>query len=326
MPTLETLRRQIDSVEDLRSVVRTMKALALVSIRQYEQARTALNDYNFTVELALQALLNDRHFSDRPFDPIAQAESVEPSLVGIIVFGSEQGLCGSFNEQMVEYLVAQLEQRQLTPDQCRIAVVGSRLQTQLTHYQIHQTFSLPSSLAGIPRLMQKLLSAIAQWRFSQTVNPSGFENPSQPLRDQVDQILLFHHQSQSNSRYQPTTLQLLPFDRQWLHDLQHKPWPSPVLPSLGLPQPQLLSGLIQQYLYVSLYRATVESLASENASRLMSMQAAEQNIGDRLDELTIHYRQQRQNAITGELLDIVGGFEALTSPLEYASSPSAENR
>ena len=87
MPTLETLRRQIDSVEDLRSVVRTMKALALVSIRQYEQARTALNDYNFTVELALQALLHDRHFSDRPFDPIAKAESVEPSLVGIIVFG-----------------------------------------------------------------------------------------------------------------------------------------------------------------------------------------------------------------------------------------------
>jgi F-type H+-transporting ATPase subunit gamma len=86
--------------------------------------------------------------------------------------------------------------------------------------------------------------------------------------------LLFHHQGQSNTRYQPTTLQLLPLDQAWLNALQQKPWSSPASPSQG----------------------------------------AEQNIGDRLDELTMGYRQQRQNAITGELLDIVGGFEALNSP------------
>jgi F-type H+-transporting ATPase subunit gamma len=303
MPTLETLRRQMDSIEDLRSVVRTMKALALVSIRQYEQARTALNDYNATVELALQALLRDRHFSDRPLEPIPQAVPRAPKQVGIIVFGSDQGLCGSFNEQMADYLAAQLEQRQLNPDHCLVAAVGKRLQSQLTAYSLQQGFSLPSSIAGIPRLMQRLLSAIAEWRFPPPPTPY----PA------VDQILLCHHRGQSNTRYQPTALQLLPLDQVWLHTLQEKPWPSPALPNLGLPQAQLLSGLIQQYLYVSLYRATVDSLASENASRLISMQAAEQNIGDRLDALTIAYRQHRQNAITGELLDIVGGFEALNS-------------
>jgi len=305
MPTLEILRRQIESVEDLRSVVKTMKALALVSIRQYEQAQTALYDYRFTVELALQALLHDRRFSDRHFDPIPQAVSVASKPVGMIIFGSEQGLCGSFNEQMVEYVVTQLAQRQLAPDRCLIAAVGSRLPDRFaqTAYPIQTSFSLPSSLAGIPRLMQKLLTAIAQWRFPKT---SASQAP-------VDQILLFHHQSHSSSRHHPTSLQLLPLDRHWLETLQHRPWPSPGLPNLGLPQPQLLSELIQQYLFVSLYRATVESLASENTSRLMSMQAAEQNIGDRLDELTINYRQQRQNAITGELLDIVGGFEALNT-------------
>ncbi|MEB3160344.1 MAG: F0F1 ATP synthase subunit gamma [Synechocystis sp.] len=305
MPTLETIRRQMDSIEDLRSVVRTMKALALVSIRQYEQARTALNDYNATVELALQALLHDRHFSHRPLDPIPQAVPKETDCVGIIVFGSEQGLCGSFNEQIADYLADQLAHRHLDPHQCLIAAVGNRLQSQLAHYPLQHTVSLPSSLAGIPQLLQSLLSAIAEWRFPAT----DASHPS------VDQILLFHHQGQSNTRYQPTVLQLLPLDQAWLEALEQKPWPSPALPSLGLPQSQLLAGLVQQYLYVSLYRATVESLASENASRLTSMQAAEQNIGDRLDELTINYRQQRQNAITGELLDIVGGFEALkTSP------------
>jgi F-type H+-transporting ATPase subunit gamma len=73
----------------------------------------------------------------------------------------------------------------------------------------------------------------------------------------------------------------------------------------------LLSALIRQYLFVALHRATVESLASENAARLSSMQAAEKNIEERLTDLTAEYRQQRQNSITGELLDIVSGFEAL---------------
>lgn len=63
--------------------------------------------------------------------------------------------------------------------------------------------------------------------------------------------------------------------------------------------------------FLSLYRAAVESLASENAARLASMQAAEKNIEERLGDLQANYRQQRQNSITEELLDIVSGFEAL---------------
>jgi F-type H+-transporting ATPase subunit gamma len=76
----------------------------------------------------------------------------------------------------------------------------------------------------------------------------------------------------------------------------------------------LFSAFVQQYLFVTLYRATVESLASENAGRLSSMQAAEKNIEERLTDLNADYRSSRQNAITGELLDIVAGFEALNRP------------
>jgi F-type H+-transporting ATPase subunit gamma len=74
----------------------------------------------------------------------------------------------------------------------------------------------------------------------------------------------------------------------------------------------LFSSLVREYLFVSLYRAFAESLASENASRLASMQAAEKNIEERLRELSAQYHQQRQMSITSELLDIVSGFEALT--------------
>jgi F-type H+-transporting ATPase subunit gamma len=76
---------------------------------------------------------------------------------------------------------------------------------------------------------------------------------------------------------------------------------------------RLFSSLIRQFLFVSLYRAFAESLASENASRLASMQGAERNIEERLIELNTQFHQQRQMSITEELLDIVAGFETLTS-------------
>ncbi len=79
---------------------------------------------------------------------------------------------------------------------------------------------------------------------------------------------------------------------------------------------RLFSALIRQYVFVSLYRACVESMASENASRLTSMQAAEKNIEDRLEELNAQYRHERQSSITSELLDIISGFEALQANIE----------
>lgn len=73
-----------------------------------------------------------------------------------------------------------------------------------------------------------------------------------------------------------------------------------------------MSRLVQHYLFVSLFRACAESLASENASRIAAMQAAEKNIEERLDELHGVFNQLRQDAITEELIDIVAGFEALS--------------
>ena len=74
---------------------------------------------------------------------------------------------------------------------------------------------------------------------------------------------------------------------------------------------ELFAALIREYLFASLFRALAESMASENASRLESMQAAERNIDERLRALTLEARQVRQSAITSELLDIISSFEAL---------------
>src|SRR5690606_22452323 len=98
----------------------------------------------------------------------------------------------------------------------------------------------------------------------------------------------------------PSKLQLLPIDHAWLSSLATRTWVSRSLPTFTMDWRRLLSALIRQHLFVSLYRAYAESMASENASRLASMQAAEKNIQNHLSRLAVDYHQRRQQAITEE--------------------------
>lgn len=316
MLTLEALQSQIRSIEDLQAVVRTMKALSMVSLRQYEQARTALADYYATVELGLQGLLYHQRFSPEESEGLALpstslgAENTASEHVGLIILGSDHGLCGAFNEQIVTYALSYGRRQGGEARRCRIAAIGARVVPYLeaAQYPVDCALSLPSSLAGIPVLLQDLWHILETWRFP----PLGREGTTTIAP--VDQILLCYHRSLSATTSQPFTRQLLPLDADWLQDLAQRPWPSAGWPMVDDPWMASFSVCLRQYLLVSLHRAMVESLASENAARLTAMQAAEKNIDDRLADLNADYRQQRQNAITGELLDIVGGFEALNKP------------
>jgi len=79
-----------------------------------------------------------------------------------------------------------------------------------------------------------------------------------------------------------------------------------------MPRASLLAAVVRQYLFVMLFRACAESLAAEHGARLAAMQAAEKALGERLGDLAKDYRRKRQERITAELLDVVGGFEVLT--------------
>ncbi|MDB9303445.1 F0F1 ATP synthase subunit gamma [Nodularia spumigena CS-591/12] len=298
MPTIESLRAKIGSVQDLQSVVKTMKALAAVSIRQYQTAVESLADYNRTIEMGLQIVLRQRYFSEQRGILASANTSKSYNSFGVIIFGSDQGLCGQFNEQIVSYAVEKLNQ--LQPENMKIAAVGARLILPLeaSGKTITEQFSVPNSVTEITAMVQEILLKIEQWQTQQ----------------QVEQIVLFYNKSLSGASYRPTNLRLLPVDPNWLKNLEKKAWSTPVLPTFTMDENQLFSALIRQYLFISLYLALAESLASENASRLSSMQAAEKNIEERLSDFNADYRRQRQSSITAELLDIVSGFEALTQP------------
>ena len=123
--TSESLRRQISSAGDLQSVVRTMKALAASSIGQYEQSVRALGEYYRTVELGLTACFRQ---GGQDVAPVESGSSDHAAAIGAIVFGSDQGLVGQFNDVVADYAIDALAR---LPGQPRIWAVGERVQSRL---------------------------------------------------------------------------------------------------------------------------------------------------------------------------------------------------
>jgi F-type H+-transporting ATPase subunit gamma len=127
----------------------------------------------------------------------------------------------------------------------------------------------------------------------------------------VRAVYVFHNQPQTGATYEPVGKQLLPLDHTWQNKLAATPWPTKILPEVIEGAPQALQAFIREYLFVLLFQACAESLASENASRLAAMQRAEKNIENILEELSRRLHRIRQESIDEELFDVISGFEAL---------------
>lgn len=291
METAESLRRTITVTTELQSVVKTMKALAGVNIRQYERVVTAVGEYNRTIEMGLQIAL--RHLS-----PLALPARYAPGRkLGAIIFGSDQGMCGQLNDQVVTHSMRALGKLLGRRESQAILAVGARAASQIESLgrKPERTVEVPSSAQSITAAVEEVLRTIEAWHFDRG----------------IEFVVLFHARPVSGAWYRVRGIRLLPVDAEWINGLMAKPWPSKVVPLSTMNETQLFQLLIHEYLFVSLFRALAESLASENASRLASMQVAERNIEDHLHSLNAASRQLRQSSITSELLDIIASFEAL---------------
>ncbi len=293
MATLEYFRNKIEHSKDLLSVVKTMKAMAAVSIRQYEEAVKALANYSHTIDMGLQILL-----LRQPRLLGAMTEEHE-GAVAAVVFGSDLGMCGQFNQDIATFVQeATFLQEKQEPELFFISM-GERIDALLRSdgWPVRKKFWLPGSVKGITSSVQDILFQLEAWR----------------EEHELAKIVLFFNKKLSGSTYEPNRVQLWPLDPEWLNVLANKKWPSTCLPDFRSEPRELLAAVVQQFFFVMLYQAFAESLASENASRLAAMQAAEKNINEHLEELTTQFNHERQSSITSELLDIVSGFEALES-------------
>lgn len=289
MATQESLVRKMKSVDELRSIVRTMKAMAAANLHQYERAVESLEDYHHTVALGLQIVLGKGR-AKRPHKHLA----VKTGSLLAVVIGTDYGFAGQFNEEIIRHALTVLDRDQTTT---HVIAVGGQAADGLNKVQrkIAAAFPLPSSLAGINPLVQRLALEIEQIRTTQD----------------VEEVLLLFNRPSASTTYTQQTTRLFPvlFD-DVLGNAQK--WPSRSLPMYTVGYAQMLQALVREYIYVSIYRSIALSMAGENVSRLAAMHAAVKKIEEVSENLTMEYRQKRQNAITGELLDILSGFEALS--------------
>ena len=271
-----------------------MKALAATSVRQYEKAAESLDDYFQTVQMGLSVVLSAH--TEILVDPALEED--RPVLA--LVFGSDHGLVGRFNEQIVSYALEEYWTQEepegaVSPEDRIIVAAGEQVAGRLIAAGIRpaDVLGMPTSIGGITPFVQHLLEKIEQWRF----------------REGVERVLLLYNRPLTGG-FRPNAETLLPVRAS---DLQRSqlPWLSRSLPTFTMAPDRLLSALMGQYFFASLYRASALSLAAENASRLAAMQAAEQNIEERLDALKTAFQSERQTSITGELLEIISGFRSV---------------
>lgn len=297
--TTISLRRKIASAGDLQSVVRTMKALAASNIGQYEASVRALADYYRIVELGLGACFRESAQAGLVLPRGVQSDS---GVIGAVVFGSDQGLVGQFNDVLTDYTVKALKGM---PGKPLLWAVGERIHARLADEGLLPIgrFEVPNSAEAIAPLVGQILVGTEARRSSETGVVAG--------QDELSELHLFYNRPVSGAAYEPVSQRLLPLDETWQREIFELHWPTKRIAQV-IGGTLTLRALIREYLFVSLFRACAESLASENASRLVSMQRAEKNIDELLETLNGTFQRLRQGSIDEELFEVISGFEALS--------------
>ena len=286
--TLEHLSRKNDTLTSIRGIVHTMKTLSAINAAPYEHAAQSIQAYHQTVLQGLAA------FVYRTGGISVLTEAAQPNMRLLVVFGSDHGLCGNYNELLADQ-VLQYSQAQPMAKQ-HILCIGSRMGNALLEQQLTPDVVLmpPASADGVGRLAGDIVSHIEQLGRGQSLANLAV-------------ILVFTERAEHG--YQETvTRVLLPLDKSLLQPKSR--WQSRSLPDYSMNAEALLAALLRNHVFASVFRASAEAMVTENATRLALMQQAEQSVDEQLDSVKQELSNVRQDEITNELMDIVIGHLA----------------
>jgi len=216
--------------------------------------------------------------------------------IGAIIFGSDQGLVGQFNDVVANFAIETLP---MPSGKVQVWAVGERVHARLADADVPLVglFPVPNSVQAITPLVGQIL----------------VESEARRSRGEFVALHLFYNRPAAGAVYAPVNQRLLPLDETWRRERTELAWPTRSLPEVMGSGTETVRALIREYLFVSLFRACADSLASENASRLAAMERADKNIGELLENLHGAFHRLRQSSIDAELFDVISGFEALAS-------------
>lgn len=294
MENLDSLKKELKSTQELKEAVSTMKALAAANIKKYEKIVANVIKYQSNIDLGIQAILKQHPDILSYIDYIENSYSKQENGQNVlIVVGSNNGLCGRFNDRITDFFIenTQLEQNRF------IITIGDRINLLVASkkFLIDKHFPVPNSHKQILNLVDELFEIIEK----------------KLIKKNLAKVSIYFTSYNSKNKEALTKKKVLPLEKKYFEKLKNKQWPTNNIPFWRIEEKKLTSDFIQQYIFVSIYLSIVSSMAAEQFSRLTTLQRAEQNIKERLAELKLKYNQTRQNMITSELLDTIAGLKSL---------------
>jgi len=287
MPSLKHIRRRIGSVKSTQKITRAMKMVSAAKLRKAQETVERFRSYADATASMLAEVASDAGGEEHP---LLERREVKSAL--LLVISSDGGLCGGFNTNLNRMVFERVKQESLPSS---LALVGRKATAyfQIRPVKIAEVFQNVYSEPGYAVAVKIARRLIASYT-------SG----------EVDRIDIAYNEMLSVSSQKPTIRTLLPIELPAVEESSDKG----ALAGTYTFEPngeQLLAKILPMYVEVTVCRALLESIAAEHASRMAAMDAATTNAQEMIEHLTLVYNRARQSAITSELMDIVGGAEAL---------------
>lgn len=285
MASLKDLRKRIQSVKSTRQITKAMKMVSASKLRKSQEALLSLRPYAYKL-IGLINALKDR--MDDYDHPLLSRREIKKTV--LVVVSSDRGLCGSYNSNIIKKAESYIKEAGLTPDNCIMDFVGKKA---------YEYFKKRYSNIGYNDRIGEDPTYQSISYFSERIIENYIEGD-------FDSLVVIYNEFKSAMSQKITVQRLFPIvtpeyeEVLTLDNFKYEP-----------SKPEVLNELLPKYVRVEALRIMLEGLASEHGARMTAMENATKNSDEMIKRLSIVYNRQRQSAITTELMEIVGGKEAL---------------
>ena len=293
MPTLRDIRQRIRSVQSTQKITRAMKLVAAAKFRRAQERILTARPYASKMSELLGHLVASTESSDGAVHPLLEQREGPRRLIAIVT--ADKGLAGAFNANIIRRSLEFIRESNATA--LTLVVVGRKARD----FYRRRQWTIKRDMIGFwDRLAYSHATELADYFMQQY------------LDGEVDEVHLVYNEFRSVAVQRPVREQLLPIPRKAEGESAAE-----AVDYLYEPNPKaILDELLPRHVRTQVFRALMESLAGEYGARMTAMEAATKNAKEMIDVLTIQYNKARQEKITKELLDIVGGAEALKQGAE----------
>jgi F-type H+-transporting ATPase subunit gamma len=294
MPNLDDLKKRIGSVKSTQKITKAMKMVAAAKLRRAQESAESSRPYADSMRDLIGAISNGYSPTSTERNLLTGDENDNVHM--LILFTSERGLCGGFNSVVTKSLREKIENLQKDNKTVKIICVGKK------GYDI------------LKRQYSEIITEVIDMREVKSVSYQDAKNISDKIikmffDSEFDRCSIFYNKFQSVISQIPTEQQIVPIELE--EDSSNESTADQSFFDFEPGESEILEELLPLNFTIQIFKALLESAASEQGARMSAMDNASRNASDMIDNLTLFYNRSRQAVITKELIEIISGAEAV---------------